>query len=131
MIPSLVATAIGAVIFAGPIGAQSTKGEWKAIVRIVPNPLPAGRCAAVRVEVQDDERYQSTQLADGRAVDSRTFKYENSMASAFRWQNDNPAGGVLCAPDGAAARWVLPTRRPRHQHGGHRTSLNERCAEAP
>ncbi|MEP6691276.1 MAG: hypothetical protein ABJD07_08970 [Gemmatimonadaceae bacterium] len=67
------------------------------MVRIVPNPLPLGRCAAIRVEVQDGEGYQSAQLPDGSRVDSRRFKYDISDAKSFRWQKDDPAEGYLCA----------------------------------
>ncbi len=65
-------------------------------MRIVPNPLPVGRCAAIRVEVQDDEGYVSSQLTDGSTVDSRRFKYEASDRESFRWQGDKPTDGYLC-----------------------------------
>jgi len=70
--------------------------QWKVIVRIVPNPVPVGRCAAIRVEVQDDEGYVSSELRDGSTADSRRFKYESSNGESFHWQNDKPAEGYLC-----------------------------------
>ncbi|MEP6691449.1 MAG: hypothetical protein ABJD07_09850 [Gemmatimonadaceae bacterium] len=89
--------------------AQTPAPGWKVIVRIVPNPLPLGRCAAIRVEVQDDEGFQTVRLANGSAVDSRTFKLESSNASSFRWQNGNPTEGYLCTNANAAPGRTMVT----------------------
>ncbi len=105
LVAMLTLVALGAV---GSAGAQAKTGAWKAVVRIVPNPLPAGRCAAIRVELQDDAGYQSSQLPDGRAMDSRRFKYESTNGDAFRWQNDDPSQAYLCAqPDAKPARTLV------------------------
>ncbi len=48
-----VLAALALTMAAGTPGAQVPKGQWKAVVRIVPNPLPVGRCAMITVELQD------------------------------------------------------------------------------
>jgi hypothetical protein len=85
-----------------PAAAQSAN-PWKAVLRVVPNPLPAGRCATAAVEIQDPDGYRATTLSNGSVIDFHQFVYKSSDMTAFNWQDGNPIFGVICAPATATA----------------------------
>lgn len=77
--------------------------RWEARVTTAPNPLPAGRCARIVVEIVDNNGYRRTQLQDGSAIDSRKFVYATSDTKNFQWRNGNPADGYICTDKSARA----------------------------
>jgi len=85
-----------------PPAATQSAPPWKAILRVVPNPLPAGRCATAAVEIQDPDGYRATTLSNGSVVDFHQFVYTSSDLTAFNWR-DGPVFGVICAPATATA----------------------------
>src|SRR5450432_586329 len=95
-----------------PAAAQSAN-LWKAVLRVVPNPLPAGRCATAAVEIQDPDGYRATTLSNGAVIDFHQFVYKSSDMTAFNWQDGNPIFGVICAPATAtAARTTISVTLP-------------------
>jgi hypothetical protein len=92
--------------------AQTVPGApWEVRVTTTPNPLPAGRCAAIWVEIVDNNGYRRTTLQDGRTVDTRLFRYATSDAKHFQWMSGNPANGYICtgATTGAVATTITVT----------------------
>jgi hypothetical protein len=85
-----------------PPAATQSGNPWKAILRVVPNPLPAGRCATAAVEIQDPDGYRASTLSNGSVVDFHQFVYKSSDETSFTWR-DGPAFGVICAPATATA----------------------------
>src|SRR5450432_1991112 len=62
----ITALAIGVLaVSAASASAQTPAPGWKAVVRIRPNPLPAGRCAQISVEMQAPDGYRETRLSNG------------------------------------------------------------------
>ncbi len=76
---------------------QAPAAGWRLIVRIVPNPLPAGRCAGISIEVQDAEGFRRGELSDGQSIDFRRFRYAADTTTDFQWKNGNPIEGYICA----------------------------------
>ncbi len=83
--------------------ASQSSSPWKAILRVVPNPLPPGRCASASVEIQDPDGYRATTLSNGASVDFHQFLYQASDTSMLKWRDGKPALGVICAPANATA----------------------------
>ena len=96
-------------------------------MRAVPNPLPAGQCAGISVEVQDPDGYRTSTLSDGSPLDFHRFQYQSSDLTAFSWKDGNPAEGYICAaatatvaqttvsvalPDGNAGSAILSALAP-------------------
>jgi hypothetical protein len=75
-----------------------TAAPWKAILRILPNPLPAGRCASASVEIQDSDGYRATTLSNGGVIDFHQFVYKSSDMTSFNWLDQNPVEATICAP---------------------------------
>lgn len=81
-----------------PPSTAQTSAPWKAILRILPNPLPAGRCAVASVEIQDGDGYRATSLSNGAVIDFHQFVYTSSDMTSFNWLDNNPAEATICAP---------------------------------
>jgi hypothetical protein len=81
-----------------PPAAPQTSAPWKAILRVLPNPLPAGRCANASVEIQDGDGYRATTLSNGGVVDFHQFVYKSSDMTSFNWLDQNPVEATICAP---------------------------------
>ncbi|MDQ2765664.1 MAG: hypothetical protein M3Y30_00790 [Gemmatimonadota bacterium] len=88
------------------VGAQS---GWEARVTAVPNPLPAGKCAAIVVEPVDDHGYRRTTLSNGAQIDRRQFTYEVSDKTHFVVHNDPAMWGSVCADAGAPSASTIAT----------------------
>ncbi|HEV7703006.1 MAG TPA: hypothetical protein VGO46_01895 [Gemmatimonadaceae bacterium] len=89
---------------ATPAASQPTApsaAPWKAILRVVPNPLPPGRCASASVEIQDPDGYRATTLSNGATIDFHQFLYQASDTSMLKWRDGKPVFGVICAPANA------------------------------
>jgi hypothetical protein len=82
-------------------GAQTPAPGWKAVVRIVPNPLPAGRCARIDIEMQAPDGYRETRLSNGQVMDQKRFIFTSTDNSVFYWQNNDPTQGNVCVKAGA------------------------------
>jgi hypothetical protein len=81
--------------------AQTPAPGWKAVVRIEPNPLPAGRCAQISIEMQAPDGYRETRLSNGEVMDQKRFVFTSSDNNVFYWQNNDPTGGNVCVKPGA------------------------------
>jgi len=90
-------TAVPQATVPAPSAAQ-TSVPWKAILRILPNPLPAGRCAVASVEIQDGDGYRATSLSNGAVIDFHQFVYTSSDMTSFNWLDNNPVEATICAP---------------------------------
>lgn len=105
----VIATLAACVLACGaPAAAQTPASGWTLIVRIVPNPMPIGRCGGITVEVQDDEGYRRNELSNGGVIDFHTFRYDVDTTN-FQWQNGNPVDAVLCTRAGAPPSSVTVT----------------------
>jgi hypothetical protein len=87
-------------------GAQS---GWEARVTMAPNPLPAGRCGDIRLELVDDHGYRRTTLSNGAIIDTRNFRFAISGPSHITVQNDASVAGRVCADTGVAASTTTVT----------------------
>jgi hypothetical protein len=97
--PTLGVIAIG--VACASAGAQTPAPGWKAVVRIVPNPLPAGRCARVSIEMQALDGYRETRLSNGEVMDQKHFVFTSSDNNVYYWQNNDPTQGNVCVKAGA------------------------------
>ena len=86
---------------AASASAQTPAPGWKAVVRIVPNPLPAGRCAQISVEMQAPDGYRETRLSNGEVMDQKRFVFTSTDNTVFYWQNNDPTQGNVCVKAGA------------------------------
>ena len=93
---SLIAAML--VACAGVAHAQS---GWEARVTAAPNPLPAGKCAAIVVELVDDHGYRRTTLSSGEQIDLRKFTYTTNAAAHFIVRNDPSMWANVCADSSA------------------------------
>jgi hypothetical protein len=110
-----VATARSA---ASPTSAPSAPAGWKLIVRAVPNPLPAGRCAGISVELQDPDGYRTTTLSDGSSIDFHKFQYQSTDLTSFAWKDGDPLEGVICAsPTATSGQTTLTVTLPDGNSG--------------
>ena len=105
-----VAHATGA---APSVGGQTTgqTAPWEVRVTTTPNPLPAGRCAAIWIEIVDTDGYRHTTMQSGAVLNPAAFTYATSNATDFQWQTGNPATGYICtaATTGAAQTTITVT----------------------
>jgi len=81
-----------------PPAVTQTSAPWKAILRVLPNPLPAGRCANASIEIQDGDGYRATTLSNGGVIDFHQFVYVSSDMTSFNWLDNNPVEATICAP---------------------------------
>jgi hypothetical protein len=86
---------------AASASAQTPAPGWKAVVRIVPNPLPAGRCARIDVEMQAPDGYRETRLSNGEVMDQKRFVFTSTDNTVFYWQGNDPTQGNVCVKPGA------------------------------
>jgi len=86
---------------AASASAQTPAPGWKAVVRIVPNPLPAGRCAQISVEMQAPDGYRETRLSNGEVMDQKRFIFTSTDNTVFYWQGNDPTQGNVCVKPGA------------------------------
>ena len=70
---------------------------WSAQERVIPNPLPNGRCAGITMEFHDQDGYRVNALSNGDAADSRRFTYSNSNPGAFEWRDGDSTQALICA----------------------------------
>jgi hypothetical protein len=99
--------ALAGALSAAGLCAQTPTPGWTLVVRIVPNPLPLGRCAMISIEVQDEQGYRRNELSNGQALDFHKFRYAADTTS-FQWMNGDPITGYICArPSVPAARTVV------------------------
>ena len=87
---------LGSAASAAGLCAQTPAPGWTLVVRIVPNPLPLGRCAIISIEVRDEEGYNRNELSNGQALDFHKFRYAADTTS-FQWMNGDPITGYICA----------------------------------
>src|SRR5450432_1604915 len=98
----IAAFALGVLaVNAASASAQTPAPGWKAVVRIVPNPLPAGRCAQVSVEMQAPDGYRETRLSNGEVMDQKRFVFTSTDNTVFYWQGNDPTQGNVCVKPGA------------------------------
>ena len=81
-----------------PPAVTQTSAPWKVILRVLPNPLPAGRCANASIEIQDGDGYRATTLSNGGVIDFHQFVYMSSDMTSFNWLDNNPVEATICAP---------------------------------
>jgi hypothetical protein len=79
------------------------QGGWEARLTMAPNPLPAGRCGNIAVEIVDDHGYRRSTLSNGASIDVHNFKFDVSDPSHVTVQNDASVTGRVCADTGAKA----------------------------
>jgi outer membrane protein OmpA-like peptidoglycan-associated protein len=77
--------------------------QVQVVVTAVPNPVPAGTCTGIWVEVRDQLNQRLFKLADGTALHSRSYDYSQPNAMDFAWKDNDPSNGYLCARAGAGA----------------------------
>jgi hypothetical protein len=94
--PATKATLCAALLSVCASVAHAQRG-WEARVTAAPNPLPAGKCAAVLVEPVDDHGYRRTTLSNGEQIDRRKFTYASGDAAHFTVRNDPSMWGSVCA----------------------------------
>jgi outer membrane protein OmpA-like peptidoglycan-associated protein len=70
------------------------------IVTAVPNPVPAGACTGIWVEVRDGSGQRLANV-DGIQLYNNSYDYSVANATDFAWKNNDPASGFLCARAGA------------------------------
>jgi hypothetical protein len=98
------------VVLANVADAQS---GWEARVTAVPNPVPAGNCATMRVEPVDDHGYRHSTMSNGAALDFRKIGYESSDATNFVIRNDPSMWGGICAkPDAPSVSTTVTVTLP-------------------
>jgi len=82
-------------------GVAHAQSGWEARVTAAPNPLPAGKCAAIVVELVDDHGYRRTTLSSGEQIDLRKFTYTTNAAAHFIVRNDPSMWANVCADSSA------------------------------
>lgn len=90
----MAACALAAALCAAA-GAQTPAPGWVLVVRIVPNPVPLGRCAGISIEMQDADGYRTTSTSNGESLDFHRFKYTVDTTN-FQWRDGNSTDGILC-----------------------------------
>lgn len=93
-------------------GAQSPAPGWTLVVRIVPNPVPIGRCAGISIELQDADGYRTSTMSNGQELDFHRFTYGVDTTN-FQWRDGTSTDGVLCprtpgTPSQATVTVTLP-----------------------
>lgn len=82
------------VLCAGNARAQS---GWEVRLSAAPNPMPAGACAGINVELVDDHGYRRATLSNGAAINPRSFVYASSDTSHFALRKEPAWLGYVCA----------------------------------
>jgi outer membrane protein OmpA-like peptidoglycan-associated protein len=77
------------------------------IVTAVPNPVPAGSCAGILVEVRDPTGQRLANV-DGIQLYPNSYDYSVPNATDFAWRNGDPGSGYLCSRAGAEAAISTP-----------------------
>jgi len=72
------------------------------VVTAVPNPVPAGSCAGILVEVRDPAGQRLANV-DGIQLYPNSYDYSVPNATDFSWRNGDPNSGYLCSRAGAEA----------------------------
>ena len=111
--PRIVARSVVLLGFTGGLSALGAQQQVQVIVTAVPNPLPAGTCTGIWVEVRDEFNQRINKLASGLALHSRSYDYSQPNAVDFSWKNNDQSTGYLCArvTAGAANTVVTATIR--------------------
>ena len=90
-------------------GVARAQSGWEARVTMAPNPLPAGRCGGIVVEVVDDHGYRRSTLSNGAPLDWRKYTFSISDPSHITVQNNPSVAGRVCADTGATASTTTVT----------------------
>src|SRR4051812_6279023 len=95
--------------------------QVQVVVTAVPNPVPAGSCAGIWVEVRDASG-QRVANVDGIQLYSTSYDYTVPSVAEVGWQNGNPASGYLCTNPAAGAVGIPVTATIRGTtHAGSTT----------
>jgi len=92
-----------AVVLALEMPVVHGQQQVQVVVTAVPNPVPAGTCTGIWVEVRDQLNQRLFKLADGTALHSRSYDYSQPNTMDFAWKDNDPSNGYLCARAGAGA----------------------------
>jgi outer membrane protein OmpA-like peptidoglycan-associated protein len=90
-----------AVVLALEVPVVHGQQQVQVVVTAVPNPVPAGTCTGIWVEVRDQLNQRLFKLADGTALHSRSYDYSQPNTMDFAWKDNDPSNGYLCARAGA------------------------------
>jgi outer membrane protein OmpA-like peptidoglycan-associated protein len=82
--------------------ALQAQQQVQMIVTAVPNPVPAGSCAGILVEVRDPAGQRLANV-DGIQLYPNSYDYSVPNATDFSWRNGDPNSGYLCSRAGAEA----------------------------
>ena len=87
--------------------------QVQVIVTALPNPVPAGSCTGIWVEVRNEFNQRISKLPNGLELHSRSYDYSQPNAVDFAWKNNEPSIGYLCAraTGGATSTVVTATIR--------------------
>src|SRR5690349_16986353 len=85
--------AAGVLVLAG--SALSAQQQVQVIVTAVPNPVPAGSCAGILVEVHDTTGQRIANV-DGIQLYPNSYDFTVPNVADFGWRNNDPASGYLC-----------------------------------
>ena len=85
--------AAGLLLLAGSAG--SAQQRVQVIVTAVPNPVPAGSCTGILVEVHDTTG-QRVANVDGIQLYPNSYDFTVPNVADFAWRNNDPASGYLC-----------------------------------
>src|SRR3954469_17569607 len=80
--------------------ALQAQQQVQVIVTAVPNPLPAGSCAGILVEVRDTTGQRLANV-DGIQLYPNSYDYSVPNVADFGWRNNDPNSGYLCSRSGA------------------------------
>jgi hypothetical protein len=76
--------------------------QVQVVVTAVPNPVPAGGCAGIWVEVRDASNQRLANV-DGIQLYSTSYDYSVPNVAEVAWKNGDPTTGYLCTNPGAGA----------------------------
>src|SRR4051795_4564098 len=82
--------------------ALQAQQQVQMVVTAVPNPVPAGSCAGILVEVRDPAGQRLANV-DGIQLYPNSYDYSVPNATDFSWRNGDPNSGYLCSRAGAEA----------------------------
>jgi outer membrane protein OmpA-like peptidoglycan-associated protein len=82
--------------------ALQAQQQVQMIVTAVPNPVPAGSCAGILVEVRDPSGQRLANV-DGIQLYPNSYDYSVPNVTDFSWRNGDPNSGYLCSRAGADA----------------------------
>jgi len=98
--------------------------QVQVLVNAVPNPVPAGSCAGIWVEVRDAAGQRLANV-DGIQLYPNSYDYMVPNGASFAWRNNDPASGYLCtrAEAGADSTPVIATIRGTARSGSTMLAL--------